>query len=155
MPRRDRRRAREEKTSMLYSGIGSEIKAINSSLLLISQKMKYLARNEKILGRNLIVLNKKVKSLEEAISKKDLSPDFMKTEEFSGIKEEIELLKEKVNSISREVMEIKDKLEEFSKKFALKEKLQELKYIIDAINPLELATLDQVKELIESKKKKS
>jgi hypothetical protein len=39
-------------------------------------------------------------------------------------------------------------------KFALKGELRELKYIIDTINPLEFATLDQVRELLEEKLKK-
>ena len=39
-------------------------------------------------------------------------------------------------------------------KFALKGELRELKYIIDTINPLEFATLDQVRELLDERLKK-
>ena len=36
----------------------SDIKALESSILMISQKIEYLVRNEKILSQNLIVFNK-------------------------------------------------------------------------------------------------
>ena len=49
---------------------------------------------------------------------------------------------------------IKDELEEsLSKKFATKAEVQELKYVLDTVNPLSFATIDQVKELLEEVKK--
>ncbi len=38
---------------------------------------------------------------------------------------------------------------DLSEKFATKEELKELKYTIDMINPLQYATLDQVKEAVD------
>ena len=40
-------------------------------------------------------------------------------------------------------------------KFATKQELRELKALLDSINPLEYATIDQVKELLEETAKKS
>lgn len=49
--------------------------------------------------------------------------------------------------------------ENLSEKFATKEELKELKYTVDMINPLQYATLDQVKdavdEILEKKLKKT
>ncbi|MFA4946826.1 MAG: hypothetical protein WC607_04815 [Candidatus Micrarchaeia archaeon] len=40
------------------------------------------------------------------------------------------------------------------KRYALKADLQEIKYTLDMVNPLQFATVDQVKELIADAKKK-
>ena len=37
------------------------------------------------------------------------------------------------------------------KRFATKQELRELRYILDTINPLEYATINQVRELLEEK----
>lgn len=121
------------------SGPIDDIRAINSSVLLLTQKMKYIIRNEKILGRNLIVLNKKLKSLEE----KTVSP-----KEVSGgaSSDELKSLKKKVDLLEAQVSDLQSRL-------VTKEEFLELKYIIDSINPLEFVTLSQVKEMIEKNKK--
>ncbi len=41
--------------------------------------------------------------------------------------------------------------EELDRKFALKSELAELRYVIDAINPLEYATISQVRDLLDEK----
>ncbi|MDD3084138.1 MAG: hypothetical protein PHP82_03885 [Candidatus ainarchaeum sp.] len=121
-------------------GVREDIRALNSSILLITQKIKYIVRNEKILGRNLIVLNKKLKSLEEKIvSPKEVSGNNASSEDIVSLKKKIELLEAQVGDIQQRMV--------------FKEELKELRYIIDTINPLEFATLSQVKDLIEKSKK--
>ena len=41
------------------SKTSQDIKALQSSILVLSEKIKYLVHNEKILSRNILVLNKK------------------------------------------------------------------------------------------------
>src|SRR3989339_1424559 len=70
----------ESRAAVVLSSMNQDIKALNSSLLVLSQKINYIVRNEKILGRNILVLNKKIKDLEqgkaapsgEAIDSKEL-----------------------------------------------------------------------------------
>ena len=122
-------------------GIREDIRALNSSILLITQKIKYLVRNEKILGRNLVVLNKKIKTLEEKVIS---GPSVSQEGGTNSV--EIESLKQKIALLESQ-------LEDARTRTATKEELKELKYIIDSINPLEFATLTQVRDLIDKKLK--
>jgi vacuolar-type H+-ATPase subunit I/STV1 len=116
----------------------NDVRAINSSVLLIGQKIKYIVRNEKILGRNLIVLNKKLKALEEKI----VTPAEISG---SGNSEDVSELKKKVELLEAQISDMQSRM-------VSQEEFKELRYIIDSINPLEFATLSQVKDLIEKNK---
>lgn len=148
MPRRDRPQRgpapppqRGGSAPIQRGGIAEDIRALNSSILLITQKIKYVVRNEKILGRNLIVLNKKIKNLEERIN----SPSEEKKGEVSSV--EVEKLNKKIEVLEALVSELQSSS-------VSKSDLKELKYVIDSINPLEFTTISQVKDLIEKSKKK-
>jgi len=137
MPRPDR--VVPQNAPVQSGGIHEDIRALNSSILLITQKIKYLVRNEKILGRNLIVLNKKIKLIEE----KTVSP--VQQGQFSGSSsQEVEQLKQRIALLEAQIDDLRFRN-------ATKEELRELKYVIDSINPLEFATLSQVKEIISKK----
>ena len=122
-------------------GIGADIRALNSSILLMTQKIKYIVRNEKILGRNLIVLNKKIKTLDEKIA---LNPQGTGSEVNSA----------GVESLKKQVALLEAQVEDLQGRLATKEEVKELKYVIDSINPLEFATLSQVKDMIDKSKDK-
>ena len=129
-------------TSLQGGGIREDIRALNSSILLVTQKMKFLVRNEKILGRNLVVLNKKIKNIEDKLS---LTPQSQAQASLVS-NEEVELLKQKVTLLEAQI-------EDMRSRTATTESLKELKYVIDSINPLEFATLSQVRELIDKRLK--
>lgn len=118
-----------------------DIKALQSSILVLRQKMKYVVHNEKILGRNILVLNKKLAAINEP-NKKDM--------EFSSEKFN-EILK-KLNEIENRMQNIEANIEMFSRRYAKAEDLKEMKYIVDNINPLEYTTVEQVKKMINQKK---
>lgn len=130
----------------VFGRIQSDIQALNSSVLLLSQKMQYLVRNEKILGRNLIVLSKRLKEYESDSAGKTggaLPPEFLK--DFSDIKTKVESHERTLLDLQNEVAEIRDR-------YAKSDTVSELKYVIDAINPLEFVTVKQVQELLEKEK---
>jgi vacuolar-type H+-ATPase subunit I/STV1 len=138
MPRPDRNNIQAQNNAPV-GGVREDIRALNSSILLMTQKIKYVVRNEKILGRNLIVLNKKIKTMEEkANMPKDLGGEGVNSEDIVTLKKKLEMMQAQLDDISQRMVS--------------KEELQELKYIIDSINPLEFATLSQVKEMIERSK---
>ncbi len=119
------------------SGSIQDIKALQSSILVLSQKIKYLVHNEKILGRNILILNKKIAS----------GPGAQSTG--TGINDsEILAIQEKQKEIDLRLRQIESTLELFSKRYARNEDLKEIKYIIDNINPLEYTTVEQVKKII-------
>jgi vacuolar-type H+-ATPase subunit I/STV1 len=127
----------------VITSIREDIRSLSSSVLIITQKMKYLVRNEKILGRNLLVLNKKIKTLEERISSGEIGAG----SSLGG--SDVQGLLAKLEENNKKISELQAQLTQLQEGTASQEQLQELKYIIDSINPLEFATVRQVKELIE------
>jgi predicted RNase H-like nuclease (RuvC/YqgF family) len=125
--------------NMMQGGIREDIRALNSSILLITQKIKYLVRNEKILGRNLVVLNKKIKTLEDKVVNAPQN-----TVGSGASSEEMDALRQKVALLEAQI-------EDMRSRTATVEQVKELKYVIDSINPLEFSTLSQVRELIDKK----
>lgn len=123
------------------SGTSQDIKALQSSILVLSEKIKYLVHNEKILSRNILVLNKKVAAKADSIG----SGNGLTSEQMQQILTEIKEVKSKIKSIE-------STLEMFSKRYAKAEELKEMKYIVDNINPLEYTTVSQVKNLIKENK---
>ena len=125
-----------------------DLKALNASVLIITQKIKYLVRNEKILGRNLIVINKRVRDLQNQ----------MGTVQTQGVSDEvrsaIEDLGRQAGALSQRLAEVEAKLDDVSKRAAKSEDVREIKYVVDALNPLHLVTMDQVQSLMDKKSEK-
>ncbi len=123
------------------SGTSQDIKALQSSILVLSEKIKYLVHNEKILSRNILILNKKV----AAKAGDSGNNGGVSTEQMQQLFAEIKEIKTKIKAIE-------STLEMFSKRYAKAEELKEMKYIVDNINPLEYTTVSQVKNLIKENK---
>jgi len=123
------------------SGTSQDIKALQSSILVLSEKIKYLVHNEKILSRNILVLNKKVAAKGDGASGVNAAT----AQQVKDLQDEIKELKTKIKGLE-------STLESFSKRYAKAEDLKEMKYIVDNINPLEYTTVDQVKKLIKENK---
>lgn len=123
------------------SSSSQDIKALQSSILVLSEKIKYLVHNEKILSRNILILNKKVAAKADNAG----SSSGFNSEQMQQILTEIKEVKSKIRNIE-------SSLEMFSKRYAKAEELKEMKYIIDNINPLEYTTVSQVKNLIKENK---
>ncbi|MFA6269055.1 MAG: hypothetical protein WC652_04530, partial [archaeon] len=60
---------------------------------------------------------------------------------------------EEVEALRQKVALLEAQIEDMRSRTATTESLKELKYVIDSINPLEFATLSQVRELIDKKLK--
>lgn len=126
----------------IVSRLSGDIKALNSSILVISQKIKYLVRNEKILGRNLLVLNKKVKGLQ---SGEGIEIDL------SSVENELGEISKKVSSNADAIAELQSDVENIKDNYAKAEDVAEIKYVIDSINPLEFVSVKDVKDLMADK----
>lgn len=126
------------KTSTLLMQLMEDVKALNSAVSLISQKMRHIARNEKILGRNIIVLNKKMKELAESSANQAIP---------ESLSRRIEEIERNLEDANKKIEEINIVVAHLRKEFVSHGEFNELKQIVDAINPLELVTIDQVKEI--------
>jgi predicted PilT family ATPase len=133
----------------IISGMQEDIRALNSSILVISQKMQYLIRNEKILGRNLIVLSKRLKEIETT----GASGSGISEAGLNELRSQIDDLMLRVNDSGQKVLELQGNLDDVKERYAKEDELKELKYVIDSINPLEFTNIKQVEEIIEKKLK--
>jgi vacuolar-type H+-ATPase subunit I/STV1 len=129
--------------------IGRDIRALNSSILIISQKLQYIVRNEKILGRNLLIVNKKLKELEEKGGGHSSSIDAE-----GDLAQAVSSMRDSVSKLSANVSEMQAELENIRQTYAKDSLVKEMKYVVDAINPLEFVTYKDVERIVEEKLKR-
>ena len=124
-----------------------DIRALNSSILIITQKMKFLVRNEKILGRNLLVLNKKLQGLSERAGA-GAAVGGASTAEMQGLADrfstELQRMGERLSYLESELQRVKDT-------YAKLEQVQEMKYVVDSINPLEFVTYQGLDKILDAR----
>lgn len=128
----------------VFGKINSDIRAMNSSILILSQKLKYIVRNEKILGRNILVLNKKLRDAELSGG----GSGGVSSEEFSQIRNEIANLSNTVSKQSEAISELQVGVQQIKDTFAKSEDVLEMKYVVDTIKPLEFVTRKDVMQLM-------
>ncbi len=103
----------------------AEIHTQDSKISLIAQKLKTLEQNQEVIGRTIVMHNEKLRGIEENGAGAKASVAG------AGVSGDAE----------KRVAE-------------LEKQVKELKYLLESVNPLEYATIEQVKELIEDKMKK-
>lgn len=106
--------------------IRNELRTLDSKISLIGQKISTMEKNDEVLGRTLVNLNERVKQMEQ---------DGGQDDNTSGPSPE-------------ELRLVRKELEDLRKSMVTQVEIKELKYILDTINPLEYATISQVRELI-------
>ena len=99
----------------------AELRSLDSKVALLNQKLATSDKNAEVIARTLVAMNNRLKKLEEGWQARAPSGG-------AG-----------ANS------------EELERKFATKQEIKELKYVLDSINPLEYATISQVRELVNEK----
>ncbi|MEM4256761.1 MAG: hypothetical protein QXZ13_00245 [Candidatus Diapherotrites archaeon] len=129
------------KSINIFSKINEDIKALNASMLIISQKINHLARNEKILGRNHIILSKKIRELQER-------PSQQTSEVSETISAELASINKRLAEQLERIIKLESELEYIKQNYAKQEQVQEMKYVVDTINPLEFVTIKNVKEIV-------
>ena len=131
-------------TPIAIDNILGEIHALNSKIQVIAQRMKIIERNEEIIGKTLISHNKMLKEIEEEINSLKsggLSVPGQPEESGAALAEVKDLVRDFKKQIDQNRKEIE----------LIKSELNEIKYVLDAINPVAYATVDQVSDLVEEK----
>jgi hypothetical protein len=130
------------------TGVRKEVKAVNTTLMLLSQKINFIVRNEKVLSKNILVLNDKIRKTEEKISESrstnNNDNNNISSEDLGEVKNLSEELNDKINNLKSDIEAIKIELDNY----ATKSELKEIKYLLDAINPLEFVTYKQLREML-------
>jgi len=104
--------------------VTAEVRALASKIDLLVQALKNLEKNQEVIGRTLVAFNERLKKVEAGGGA-------------GG----------SVGSMALD--KLREDLEAMRGEFASKAELQELKFVLEQINPLEFAKLEQVKELVQ------
>ncbi len=99
----------------------SDVHTLDSKIGLIAQRIRTIEQNEEVIGRTLIALNNRLKALEERTARGTVS--------------------------KAEPADASD----LEKRFATKQDIKEIRYTLDMVNPLQFATIAQVRELVNEK----
>ncbi len=142
------------------SSVSSSISALDAKLKLIAQRIKIIENNVQVMSRTMVSHNKKLKDLEVAVAaggggKVDL--DALK----KTLREELQgdiasaqtpaapLMIDDYNrgggSAPEEVKELKKELAQ------IRSQVEEMKYVVDTLNPMEYVTLEDINDVIDRK----
>ncbi len=112
----------------------AEIKSVDSKTNLLAEKIKRLEAQNVTLANSLFKLTERIKKVEEGSGQAGARTDAEQSEDIVQLREEL-----------------KKAVTEYE---AVKNDLQNLKYTVGLINPLEFVTARQVNELVEEKMEK-
>jgi len=122
------------KTAAPAEDIRTTIRTLDSKINLVVERLKTLESNQEIAGRTLLALKDQVKRPAPAATEKPSAASSAPAVDLSPLQADLKKLKSDVKELSSTV--------------------EELKYVLDQINPLNYATVDQVKDLLDEKLKK-
>jgi hypothetical protein len=145
----------KQNLNQILADVNRDIRALNSSILIISQKMKHLARNEKILGRNLIVVNTKIAELRKQVKSRPVGEEGVLPQPTVIAAEVPADLQETLSQLQSKLDAVKDSVDEVSANYVSQAEFKEVKYIVDAIDPLKFATIEQLQAVSGKKVKAS
>jgi chromosome segregation ATPase len=133
-----------EDSQAAINNILGEINAINSKVQVIAQRMKIIERNEEIIGKTLIGHNKMLKAMEEEIS--SIKSNGVSGEAATSVSSDsLDKIREITRDCKKQVDQNKKDID------LIKSELNEIKYVLDAINPVAYVTVDQVGDFVEDK----
>lgn len=115
---------------------------MNSTLLLLSQKLRYAARNDKVLEHNMLVVSKRLRQLEERLQSVQATSS-------AGV--DAGPVKELLESFKNDLVSMRAEINEMRETAASREQVAELKALVEAVNPLDFVTINQVKEIVDQR----
>lgn len=133
----------------------NDIRALNSGLMVLGQRFQSLVRNEKMLSQSFLVLSKKLETVSADVHSGKSTEGGVSLPELDSMKRDLNSAAAELSSLREQVGELTDRLNRLSESFASREDLAEIKYVVNAINPLEFVTVKQVDLLIERKVKEA
>lgn len=128
-------RGASSQPSKPVSSIQQDIHTLDSKISLIAQKLRTIEQNEDIIGRTIVAHNNKLKEMEEKLANLGNMPSSESAQSIEGSA-----------ANTQDLLDLKRQIED------LRKEVSEMRYVLNSINPLEFATLDQVKDLLNEKK---
>jgi prefoldin subunit 5 len=115
------------KSNPIVEEIQNQMRTVDSKINLLAGKLKTLEKNQEITGRTLLSLRDVVKKGGSENPNTNITQGTADSAELDTLKKELD---------------------------GVRQNVAELKYVLDSINPLNYATIDQVKELLNERLKK-
>ncbi|MCD4740354.1 hypothetical protein K8R43_04130 [archaeon] len=148
--------------------VNSAISSIDAKMKLLAQRLKIIEMNEQVIGRTLVSHNKKLKELEHFGS---AMPDLSQTklEVLASIRPELDQIKADSRKAALRVptslmveeagsfktADAENDVRSLRKAMSnLKQEVDELKYILASVNPMEYVTITELSDIIEKKVEK-
>lgn len=158
-PRHERPSAPHSTGSASVGAMTPTMASMDAKIKLLSQQMKILQNNVQVLSRTMVSYSNKISSLEKAIAAGGKAPDMALLKK--SLKEEL-AAEMKANEIIAPPLEheaptarVTVQMRDINKALeSLRQEVNELKYVVESINPLEYVTLDQLNDVIERKLEK-
>ena len=125
-----------------------EIQSLDSKIRVVAQRMRVIEKNEQIIGKTLVNHNKKLKELELGKPAVSQAPVVAETSELTKMSSEIDELSSSIKSLLKEINYNRELID------TMRQDINEMKYILDTVNPMEYVTVNQINELINEKLKK-
>ncbi|MBI2445815.1 hypothetical protein HYV43_05490 [Candidatus Micrarchaeota archaeon] len=114
--------------------IRTTIRTLDSKINLVVERLKTLESNQEIAGRTLLALKDQVRRPAPVAERSSAPVAAVPAVDLGPLQTDFKKLKSDVKELTNTV--------------------EELKYVLDQINPLNYATVDQVKDLLDEKLKK-
>jgi len=130
----------------------AEIHALDSKIHVLAQRMMIIEKNEQVISKTIISHNHLLKTLEQNVGQFHAGAESSEKEEEAGLVKSVE-------SLSNDVKSMKDALGELAKEVgylgrnvdSLKAQVNEAKYVLESVNPLEYVKINDVGDLVEDK----
>ena len=136
----------------VFTQLKNELQSLDSKIRIVAQRMRVIEKNEQIIGKTLVNHNRKLKELERGGVSAQPVASASVVEHNEKASSELNLQVEKLNSLVADLIkEINYNRELIDN---MRQDVNEMKYILDTINPMEYVTINQVKDLISEKFKK-
>lgn len=132
-----------------------DVQAIMSQVSQLAQVIQIIQNNQRLLGNTLVSLGGRMDSLTGEIKKLKDGSSGNGGVQAEAVTRDLNSFNRELSSLRQSYNEVSDKLAQLSDHFASREDVAEIKYVINAINPLEYATVKQVEMLVERKVKEA
>lgn len=133
--------------------IKRKARALNSKMSVVAQRMKRIEKNEKILAKTVTRNNKRIKNLVEELDKlkeKGIESGGKSEPEVSAsVEEDLDELTEKIDELKKEMENNTSRIEDFE------DKLDEMEYVVNMVNPVEYLTAGEISELVNERVEKA
>ena len=129
--------AQETSVEAAISQLMNAVKSVDMQLKVLAQEIKTIKSNERIMGQTIVALNNKVKELEKKLGELETGGIQVSGEE--GAKVSVDMTP---------IEELRKELENLKKSIVSKSEIDQLKYTIDMINPLQYVTGNDVEDIV-------